>query len=103
MLNTVNPAPQVMYVTYFEGVVLDGFDDVSEEHFGCERVAVVNDRLAVSAIPAVQFHTATALHQCSARQESLHENLHTTGIAPVLFHNADVFPGTFFAFSTKGN
>lgn len=93
----------VIYVTYFEGVVFDSFDDISEEHFGCECVAVVNNRLAVRAIPTVQFHTATALHQCSARKKSLHENLRTTGITPVLFHNAEMSQGTSLAFSTRGN
>lgn len=39
--------------SHFEGVVFDGFDDVSEEHFGRDCVAVVDDRLAVGPIPAV--------------------------------------------------
>lgn len=63
----MHPVPQVRYLTYLEGKVFDGFDDVSEEHLGCKCVAMVNDRLAVSPIPTVEFHTATALHQGSAR------------------------------------
>lgn len=39
--------------SHFEGVVFDGFDDVSEEHFGGDCVAVVDDRLTVGPIPAV--------------------------------------------------
>lgn len=51
---------------YFEGVVLDGLDDVPEEHSGCEGVAVVDDRLAVGTVPAVQLYAAAALHQRAA-------------------------------------
>lgn len=54
---------------YFEGVVFDSLDDVSEEHFGCEGIAVINDRLPVSTVPTVQLHTAAALHQRSAEKE----------------------------------
>ncbi len=82
----IHPAPR--HLTYFEGVVFDGFDDVSEEHFGCECVAVINNRLAVSPIPTVQFHAAAALHQCSAWKENLCENLGS--LLP--------FPGTLPAF-----
>lgn len=92
----IHPAARVtQYLTYFEGVLFDGFDDVSENHFGCECVAVVNNRLSISPIPTVQLYTATALHQCSARKENLHENLHTTGIPPALSRN-------FTCISTKG-
>lgn len=40
-------------LSHFEGVVFDGFDDVSKEHLGRDCVAVVDDRLAVGPIPAV--------------------------------------------------
>lgn len=83
--NNLTNTSHVIYLTYFEGVIFDGFYDVFEEHFGCECVAVVNNRLAVSPVPAVQFHTATALHQRSAGLENLHENLRTTGIMPAIF------------------
>lgn len=72
--DTSCPTGHIQYLTYFEGVFFDGFDDVFEEHFRCECIAVVNNRLAISPIPTVQFHTATALHQCSAWTENLCEN-----------------------------
>lgn len=40
-------------LSHFEGVVFYGFDDVSEKHFGCDCVAVVDNWLAVGPIPAV--------------------------------------------------
>jgi hypothetical protein len=33
----------------------------SEQYFGCKSMAVKNDGLAIVTIPAVQFHTSTAL------------------------------------------
>lgn len=63
------------HLTYSEGVVFNGFDNVSEEHFGGESVAVVNNRLSVSAVPTVQLHTATTLHQSPARKEDPHNHL----------------------------
>ena len=48
---------------YFEGVVFDGLDDISEEHFGCEGVAMVDDGLPARPVPTVELHAATALHQ----------------------------------------
>ena len=35
----------------------------SEQYFGCKSMAVKNDGLAIVTIPAVQFHTSTALAQ----------------------------------------
>lgn len=40
-------------LSHFEGVVFDGFDDVVEEHFGRDCVAVVDYGLAVWPVPAV--------------------------------------------------
>lgn len=48
---------------HLEGVFLDGFDDVLEEDLWGEGVAVVDHRLVVWSIPAVQLHTAAALQQ----------------------------------------
>lgn len=54
-------------LSHFEGVVFDGFDDVPEEHFGGDGVTMVDNRLAVGPVPAVELHAAAALHQRSAR------------------------------------
>ena len=58
--------------THFEGVLFNGLDDVFEEDLGRERVAVVDDGLSVGSVPAVQLHTATALHQCS--EDTAHQH-----------------------------
>lgn len=48
-----NTVMREIKVSHFESEVFDGFDDVSEEHFGRDCVAVVDNRLAVGPIPAV--------------------------------------------------
>ena len=45
----------------FEGVVADRDDDVAEEDFRRERMAVVNDGFAVVTVPTVEFHAAATL------------------------------------------
>lgn len=63
------------YLTYFEGVVFDGFDNIFEEHFGCERMAMVNNRFSISPVPTVQLHASATLHQRSASKENIHDQL----------------------------
>lgn len=54
---------------YFECIVLDGLNDITEEDLGGEGVAVINDGLRVGAVPAIQLHTATAFGEGSANRE----------------------------------
>jgi len=42
---------------------VDGSDDVLEQDLGGQRVAVVDDRLAVRPVPAVQLHAPAAQQQ----------------------------------------
>lgn len=46
-----------------EGVVPDGSEHVAEEDLGGESVAVVDDRLLVGAVPAVELQAAAAFAQ----------------------------------------
>ena len=43
-----------------EGTLLDGNEDLPEADLAGEGVAVVDDRVAVVAVPAVQLHTSAA-------------------------------------------
>lgn len=53
---------------HLEGVFLDGFDDVLEEDLRGEGVAVVDHRLVVRPVPAVQLHAAAALQQSAGTE-----------------------------------
>lgn len=50
------------YQTHLKGILLDGFDHIFEEDLRSECVAVV-DHWLICSVPAIQLHTATALHQ----------------------------------------
>ena len=43
-----------------EGALLDGHQHLAEADLGGEGVAVIDDRVAVVAVPAVQLHTSAA-------------------------------------------
>ena len=43
-----------------EGAALDCLHYRSERYLGRQRMTVINDRLAVIAVPTIQFHTATS-------------------------------------------
>lgn len=64
-----------LHLTHFEGVIFNGFDDIFEEHFGCEGVAVINDRLSIASVPAVELDTPATLHQRSVRRENIGDHL----------------------------
>lgn len=54
---------------YFESIVLDGLNDITEEDLGGESVAVINDGFRIRAIPAIQFHAAAAFGEGSGNKE----------------------------------
>lgn len=78
---------------YFESIVLDGLNDITEEDLGGESVAMINDRFRVRAIPAVQFHTAATFGEGSGNKEGT-----WLGFKPSAQDQAQVLPG-----KTDGN
>ncbi len=55
----------VIHIFYLKGIFLNGFDHIFEEDLWGESVSMVNDRVSIWSIPAVQLHTAAALQKCS--------------------------------------
>ncbi len=55
----------VINMFYLKGIFLNGFDHIFEEDLWGESVSMVNYRLSIWSIPAVQLHTAAALQKCS--------------------------------------
>ena len=56
----------------FEGVLLDGVDDVLEEDLGGQRVSVVDDRLVVRPVPTVHCKHTLTLHYITLHYITLH-------------------------------
>lgn len=55
---------------HLEGVLSDGLNDFFKEHFGGERVSVVDHGLSFITVPAVQLNTATPLMQSSKHTQN---------------------------------
>lgn len=64
-----------LHCPYFESIVLDGLYDIAEEDLGGECVAMINYRLRVGAIPAIQLHTAATFGQGSGNRKCMHVGL----------------------------
>lgn len=73
---------------YFESIVLDSLNDITEEDLGGESVAMINDRFRVRAIPAVQLHTAATFGEGSGNKEGT-----WLGFKPAPQDQAQVLPG----------
>ena len=57
-----------------EGVFLTGLDNVFEHYLGCQSVAVVNDRLPVSSVPAVNWKYNLVLREVRCESYVLHSD-----------------------------
>lgn len=55
---------------HLEGVLSDGLNDFFKEHFGGERVPMVDHGLSFITVPAVQLNTATPLMQSSKHTQN---------------------------------
>lgn len=70
-INTLDMTHCYVTHTHLKRILLDGFDRIFEEDLRGECVAVVNHRLIVRSIPAVQLYTAAALQQSPVRITTL--------------------------------
>lgn len=78
------------YTIYLKGVLLHSRDNILEEYLGGQGVAMVDYRLHIWPIPAVNLQTATAFPQSTVPHTCKHTHKHMHKHRGTCTHNQHV-------------